>query len=109
MNTVSMGTALFVYAAAVGGVASIPIPRCLTIALTLHPKVQEHFRRAGEANDRLSERLGDAVAGLSTSRDFTQEDAEAERIGRRASHTARRRSVRPRLRCLCRYGWRPRL
>ena len=93
LNTVSMGTALFVYAAAVGGVASIPIPALLTIALTLHPKVQERFRRAGEANDRLSERLGDAVAGLSTSRDFTQEDAEAERIGT-ASESYREAAIR---------------
>lgn len=81
LNTVSMGAALFLYAAAVGGVASVPIPALLAIALTLHPKVQDQFKRAGEANDRLSERLGDAVAGLSTSRSFTQEDAEAERIG----------------------------
>ncbi len=93
MNTLSMGTALFVYAATVGGVASIPIPALLAIALTLHPKVQEHFRRAGEANDSLSERLGDAVAGLSTSRSFTQEDDEAERIAA-ASESYREAAIR---------------
>ena len=93
LNTLIMGGALFTYAAAVGGVASLPIPALLAIAFTLHPKVQDHFMRAGEANERLSERLGDAVAGLLTSRSFTQEAAEAERIGE-ASASYREAAIR---------------
>jgi ATP-binding cassette subfamily B protein len=93
LNTVIMGATLFTFAAAVGGVASLPIPALLAIAFTLHPKVQDYFMRAGEANERLSERLGDAVAGLLTSRSFTQEAAEAERIGA-ASESYREAAIR---------------